>query len=240
VALRTAIEARPGATLPAFAVDRLLEPVLPEGLAAVATRGEVEAFLFPEERQALCRAVAQRRREFTTGRACAREALARLGLPRQAIPAVAGAPRWPEGVVGSITHCPGYRAAAVARAEDFAAVGIDAEPNRWLPDGVLRAIALPVERERVRRLRRELPGVCWDRLLFSAKEAVYKTWQPLTGTELGFEEAEIALDPEAGSFSAQLRVPCPARGRERPSLRGRWGVGGGILATAIALPAFQG
>jgi len=233
--------ARPERKTFGLAPHLALDALLPEGIAAVATRGEIEAPLFPEEEPALRHAVEARRREFRTGRACAREALARLGLPPQAIPVAAGgAPEWPGGVVGSIAHCAGYRAAAAGWAADFDAVAIDAEPNRRLPAGVLAAIALPVERGRVGRLLREAPGVSWDRLLFSAKEAVYKAWFPLTGAKLGFDDAEIAFDSRTHGFSARLRFPRPGRARGRSIVHGRWAVGGGILATAIALPATVG
>jgi 4'-phosphopantetheinyl transferase EntD len=218
-------------------MQSLFDPLLPIGTAVVATRAEVETGLFPDEELAVSRAVEGRRREFTTGRACAREALARLGLARTSVPVgEAGAPRWPQGAVGSITHCHGCRAAAVGRAEDFAAIGIDAEPNQRLSGEALRAIALPVELERVRQLQWQAPGVCWDRLLFSAKESVYKVWFPLTESKLGFEDAEIVFALKAGSFFARLRRPGPASGGGPPVLRGRWSVDGGLVATAIALP----
>jgi enterobactin synthetase component D / holo-[acyl-carrier protein] synthase len=54
-------------------------------------------------------------------------------LPAPILPGPAGEPGWPPGVTGSITHCPGYRACAVARTEDLAAIGIDAEPDEELP-----------------------------------------------------------------------------------------------------------
>lgn len=212
----------------------LFDPLVPAGIAVAATRAEVETALFPEEELAVSLAVEGRRREFATGRACARDALALLGLPSQPIGVgTTGAPRWPDGVVGSITHCRGCRAAAVGWAGDFAAIGIDAEPNQRLTGEALRAISLPVEFERVRQLQWEAPGVCWDRLLFSAKEAVYKVWSPLTGAKLGFEDAAIAFDPDGG-FSARLRKAWPGGG---PTvLRGRWSTGGGLVATAIAFP----
>lgn len=85
----------------------------------------------------------RRQREFATARSCARTALARLGVPP--VPVLAsprGAPRWPAGVVGSITHCDGYRAAAVAYTRDVVSLGIDAEPDEPLPnDGTLGPIA---------------------------------------------------------------------------------------------------
>ncbi|MFG2409229.1 4'-phosphopantetheinyl transferase [Streptomyces brevispora] len=73
--------------------------------------------LFPEQELLVAHVLEQRRREFTTGRRCARQALARLGLPR--VPVLvgpSGEPLWPDGVVGAIIHCAGYRAAAVERA----------------------------------------------------------------------------------------------------------------------------
>lgn len=78
-----------------------------------------------------------------------------------------------------MTHCDGYRAAAVARRETIASIGIDAEPHAALPDGVEKLTALPEERMALTRLAVTHPHIHWDRLLFSAKESVYKAWFPL-------------------------------------------------------------
>src|SRR6202034_758387 len=126
-----------------------------------------------------------------------------------------GEPRWPAGVVGSITHCAGYPACAVARTVDLVTVGIDAEPNEALPSGVLAEDASTRERERLRELARHEPAVCWDRLLFSAKEAVYKAWFPLAERWLGFEDATVSIDPAQGTFEARLLVSGPLVGAER-------------------------
>jgi hypothetical protein len=89
-----------------------------------------------EEEELIGRAVEKRRREFGTARACARRALADLGrVPAPIVRGEKGAPVWLDGVVGSITHCAGYRGAAVAEARDVRALGIDAEPHGKLPDG---------------------------------------------------------------------------------------------------------
>ncbi|MEV0699840.1 4'-phosphopantetheinyl transferase superfamily protein [Saccharopolyspora sp. NPDC050389] len=190
----------------------------------------VDIALFPEEEAVISRAVAKRRNEFATVRHCAREALAELGHPPSPIlPGERGAPGWPDGVVGSMTHCAGYRAAVVASAADLASIGVDAEPDAPLPDGVLEAIARPEELDLLRRLP---PGPHWDRLLFSAKESVYKTWFPLTRTWLDFAEASIELHPDDGTFRARLLVESPG-----PPLRefhGRWLAAGGLVVTAIA------
>lgn len=213
----------------------MLDDLLPPGVVcAEAYDDDPAAVLFPEETAAVARAVAGRRREFTTGRACARRALAGLGYPAAPLTrGPRGEPQWPPGVVGSITHCAGYRAAAVAPAATYAGLGIDAEPNEPVPDGVRDLIARPEELDRLRELARVPAEVAWDRLLFCAKEAVYKTWYPLTRRWLDFSEASIEFDPGAGSFAVTLLVSEP--GLE--TLHGRWIARGGLLAAAIAHPA---
>ncbi|RAJ56474.1 4'-phosphopantetheinyl transferase EntD [Streptomyces sp. Amel2xB2] len=198
--------------------------------------------LFPEETAAVSGAVPKRRKEFAQVRSCARSALARLGVPPvPLVPGRRGAPRWPVGVVGSMTHCAGYRAAAVAREADAVGIGIDAEPDGPLPEGVLEAVSLPSERKALGALRARSAEVHWDRLLFSAKESVFKTWYPLTARELDFSEAEIAIDAEARTFVARLLVEGPVVGGARlRHFAGRWASEAGVLATAILLPHGRG
>nr|WP_251018698.1 4'-phosphopantetheinyl transferase superfamily protein [Streptomyces sp. ISL-11] len=193
--------------------------------------------LFPEEAAVVARAVPKRQNEFTTVRLCARKALGRLGLPpTPLLPNRRGAPQWPAGVVGSMTHCDGYRAAVVARSADAVSLGIDAEPNGPLPEGVLSAVSLPGERSWVRAFAARRPDVHWDRLLFSAKESVFKAWYPLTGAELDFSEAELGVEPESGTFTARLLVPGPVvAGRRVGEFSGRWAAGRGLVVTAIVL-----
>jgi 4'-phosphopantetheinyl transferase EntD len=218
----------------------MIEKLLPPQVVAVdATADPVDVALFPEEEEQIRTAVEKRRREFTTARWCARRALAGLGLPPAPIlPGTRGAPRWAPSVVGSITHCAGYRAAAVARDVDITAIGIDAEPNDNLPDGILESIALPQERAWVRQLLRSAPAVRWDRLLFSMKESVYKAWYPLTGRTLDFEDALITVDPLRHTFNARLLLdPSATRDGDPKEFNGQWSAVGGVLLTAIAVPA---
>ncbi|GHF79135.1 4'-phosphopantetheinyl transferase [Streptomyces filamentosus] len=215
----------------------MIEELLPAGVAGAERFDDAEAVTpFPEEEAVVARSVAERRDSFHTARLCARLALAELGLPPVPIlPGPKGEPRWPAGLVGSMTHCTGYRGAVLARASEFAGLGIDAEPHLPLPEGVLETVSLPAERERLLLLGRDHPGVHWDRLLFSAKEAVYKVWFPLARKWLDFDEADIALLPD-GRFTARLLVPGPVvAGRRVPVLAGRWRVGRGLVLTALVL-----
>ncbi|GHH58270.1 4'-phosphopantetheinyl transferase [Lentzea cavernae] len=212
----------------------MLEQLLPPPIAAVERYDDAEPVeLFPEEEAQIGNAVAKRRFEFGTVRACAREAMRRLDVaPAAILPGPKREPLWPEGVVGSLTHCQGYRAAALARASDFATIGIDAEPHQPAPDGVLGAIAIPAELDRMPGLRAADPKICWDRLLFSAKESTYKAWFPVTRRWLGFEDADITLGAD-GTFHSRILLPdSPITGFD-----GRWLVQGDVLVTSIAVPA---
>ncbi|WP_419998924.1 4'-phosphopantetheinyl transferase family protein [Streptomyces boninensis] len=224
----------------------MIEELLPDPVVAVESRGDEDhPPLLPEEEAVMAHAVPKRRQEFTAVRACARRAMEKLGFPAQPVlPGERGAPRWPEGLRGSMTHCDGYRAAAVVRAGDLAALGIDAEPHAPLPAGILDTVALPAERGRLAYLAAGRGGVHWDRLLFSAKESIYKAWFPLTGLPLGFAEADIEFhqDPgpspaPQGRFRAELLVPGPLVGGVRLGrFEGRWLVRQGLVATAVAIP----
>jgi 4'-phosphopantetheinyl transferase EntD len=219
----------------------MIERILPSQVAAAESFGDdTGAILFPEEQAAIANAVESRRREFATGRTCARAALARLGQPAIAVlRGPGGAPRWPEGIAGSITHCEGYRAAAVAFTKDVVSLGVDAEPDEPLPDsGMLELITLREERVRLRELAAGTPGTCWDRLLFTAKESVYKTWFPLAHRWLGFESADVVIDAHESTFTARLLVPGPlVNGSPLTLLHGRWLACQGLLMTAIVVPA---
>ncbi|MCI3270920.1 4'-phosphopantetheinyl transferase family protein [Streptomyces cylindrosporus] len=224
----------------------MIEELLPHEVVAVEVHGDdgtEPAPLYPGEAEVVAQAVEKRRREFALVRACARRAMEKLGVPPQPLlPGERGAPGWPAGLAGSMTHCDGYCAAALVRTRDLASLGIDAEPHGPLPEGVLDAVSLPAEGARLRRLAVDHPEVHWDRLLFSAKESVYKAWFPLTGQWLEFTEAdiEVSVDPGErlhGAFRAELLVPGPVvGGRRLGHFEGRWTVQRGLVATAVTVP----
>ena len=222
--------------------SQLLEAVLPSSVVVAETRDDhLEVELFPEEELALGRAVDKRRREFVTGRACARKALAQLGLPATPVGSgPRGEPLWPPGVVGSITHCDGYRACAVARSNAVLALGIDAERDAPVSERVWQDIAHGPEQElRVRGAKARGPHL--DALLFSAKEAIYKAWFPLEQRWLGFDEVLVSIDPASGTFTARLLGAAPHRaGTPLRDLSGRWASDGDVVVTAVAVAARSG
>lgn len=213
----------------------MIERLVPDAVAVASTREELlDVELFPEEQRSMGRAVEKRRREFVTGRACARQALEGLGIAPVAIPSgEGGEPIWPSGVVGSISHCQGYRACAVARADDVRSLGVDAEVDEPLPDGVLEQVAFGRERAMVAD---PSAGVYLDRLLFSAKEAIYKAWFPLAQRWLGFEDVELTIDVPGDAFRGQLLVLGPTvDGVRLTEFSGRWCAEDGIVAAAVVV-----
>ena len=191
--------------------------------------------LFPEEVTYIAGAAARRRAEFAIVRHCARRALTSLGVdPAPIVPDEHRAPRWPHGVVGSLTHCDGYGAASVARTGDILTLGIDAETHEPLPDGVAELVTVGDEPSHLARLTADVPDVAWDRVLFSAKESIYKAWFPLTRTWLDFTECELTIEPDTGAFTGRLLVPGPSTGaRTIEQFTGRWRVHENHVLTVV-------
>ncbi len=214
----------------------MLSKILPTTVVAVEQTGVFTGTLLDEEAALLGpNVVPLRRAEFAAGRTCAREALRVLGFAGQ--PVLRGEnrqPLWPNGVVGSITHCDGYCAAAVARADDMLTIGIDAEKNQSLPEHVLEAIAFGEELEWLRRSPQN--GICWDKLLFSMKEAVYKAWYPRERRWLDFDQVGIAPDVEENTFQARISGTFSSPVLSGQIYRGRYLVAQSLILTAVCIP----
>jgi 4'-phosphopantetheinyl transferase EntD len=186
------------------------------------------------ERRAVAGAVLQRRREFATARHCARQALAALGAPAVPLPPDPDRlPKWPAGVVGSLTHCAGYRGAAVAWRHEVHAVGIDAEPHAPLPAGVAGLVL--TEDERSALTGPKAGDLHLDRLAFCAKEAVYKAWFPLTRRWLEFTDVALTVRLD-GTFLARVLVPDARAGDvDLGMVAGRWTVARGLVLAAVEI-----
>jgi 4'-phosphopantetheinyl transferase EntD len=147
-----------------------------------------EQLLQPAELAGLERAVVAVRRASGAGRHLARRLCGLMQIPVTEIPRSAGrAPVWPAGIVGSISHDAGFAAAVVSRASELAGVGIDIEPCGQLAEGVARLVASPQELAAFERL----PGGV--KLLFSIKEAVFKTVHPRDQQFLEFHDVTVDL-----------------------------------------------
>jgi 4'-phosphopantetheinyl transferase EntD len=155
-----------------------------------------ELALLPDESSAFASSILKVRRASGAARIVARQMLSRLGQPECALPrAPSGAPIWPAGIVGSLSHDSRVAVAAVGSCRDVGAIGIDVEPAECLPSELLGIVATP--RERLNIAHDPYRG----RLLFAAKEAVYKALYPLDHLFLEHHDIEIDL----ASHKAEVR-----------------------------------
>jgi 4'-phosphopantetheinyl transferase EntD len=132
--------------------------------------------------------VARVRRASGAARIVARRLLMQLGYPDTQVPkGPGGEPVWPAGVVGSLAHDEEIAVAAVGLQRDFASIGVDVEPAEALPADMLALVATPRERRMID------DDLLQARLLFAAKESVYKAVYPLDRVFLEFGDIELDL-----------------------------------------------
>ena len=147
--------------------------------------------LWAEEREAVARAVPKRQREFAAGRQAARAAMQRLNWPAAAIPSNTDrSPHWPEGLVGSISHCSDACAVVVGRKTHWESVGIDVEADCGIDESLWSIICSPSELRLLKELYSPNSASCVTRL-FAAKEAFYKWLFPIEKIILDFQDVSV-------------------------------------------------
>jgi 4'-phosphopantetheinyl transferase EntD len=184
----------------------LLRELFPQGALTAELRGGGDpAALYPEEARYLQKAVRKRVEEFAAGRLCARLLLREFGI--HDFPIEVGAhrqPLWPEALVGSITHTTGFCAAVAAPKNCLRSVGIDTEIAGSVKTELWRGICTPAETAWLHALPNS-EQLAAATLMFSAKEAFYKSQFPLTQERLGFHDVSVEL-PAWGEKRGTFRI----------------------------------
>jgi 4'-phosphopantetheinyl transferase EntD len=191
--------------------------------------------LWPEEAAHVANAVEKRKREFACGRHFVRRCLRALGRPDEPLPASPDrSPRWPDGLVGSITHTDRYCAAAVASAGDIAGIGIDVEDlSRFRPE-LLDYVLSPGD------ITRNFPGTSdvdcsLGAALFSAKETFYKCLVGLAQAQFDYGDVGIEFIDGSDVFYGRALRPVGHLSVTRAFI-GHYLVVGDQVATAMILP----
>lgn len=163
-------------------------------VSCCSTDGDVST-LAPIERSAVAGAIHRRQKEFSAGRAAAREAMRRLGRTTASVPMQDDrSPRWPTDLVGSISHSHATCISIVAAKSHWQSVGVDVEPDQDLPHELWGLIGHPNELRQASVLPDAVRGR-WMMRIFSAKEAYYKWVYPQTRQMLEFLDVEIVMSP---------------------------------------------
>jgi 4'-phosphopantetheinyl transferase EntD len=217
--------------------SRALRRVLPaSATGSVVTIGDDTESPYPAERALVATRAPGRRREFYAGRRAAHLALEALGADGTAITAgLRGAPSWPAGVVGSVSHAGGLAVAAVAPASAVWGLGIDVETlGPPLTPDVQRLVLCGGDEtfpgDPHHRLARY-----WPNIAFSAKESVFKCLFPRTGWLLEFHDVVVSVDLEAGRYTAAVNDRFRVPGLDLTKLAGTFAASDGYLFTSMCI-----
>ena len=173
--------------------------MLPVGVESCVDRIKdgKESFEYPEEGRHLSNAVTKRRNEFITGRSCARAALSQIGIESCAlVPDEHRVPKWPTGVVGSISHSVGLCCAVAAHADNITCLGVDIETITRISSGVIERVVHPLEAKFVGDDQKR------GSLIFSAKEAFFKAQFSNWKAWPNFDDLAFHID----TSTSQLKV----------------------------------
>ncbi|MBA53135.1 MAG: hypothetical protein CMK89_01655 [Pseudomonadales bacterium] len=199
-----------------------------------------ETPLCPEEEALIAKAVDKRKREFRAGRNCAHELFKTANIHCNALlKGKQREPDWPEGWTGSISHTQGLCVVAIAPLTLFRSIGLDVEQATPLGDDIRSLICSAAEQDRLSRLTlmtgQDIASQPLDKVIFSAKESIHKTYFPLNYHTLDFLDARVDINTGDCSFEATIIKPEPAPKVPITTLRGKYCVGQSYLATFISL-----
>ena len=178
--------------------EELFAPVAVRAYTSLVEPGLIP-LLRSAEVPATERMVASRQAEFATARACARAAMADLGIDDAVPKREGGSPQWPAGLAGSISHTRGFCLAVASGAGHL--IGVDVEEIARMSQGVERRILVDDERD-------QLHGLSHDErqrrvaTIFAAKEAFYKAHYELDARYLGFDVIAVRVDGDELFFEA--------------------------------------
>ncbi|MGA7966805.1 MAG: 4'-phosphopantetheinyl transferase superfamily protein [Gammaproteobacteria bacterium] len=184
--------------------NNMLDGLFPEGvITETAAPWMWSAELTHEEKAIIENAVDKRRREFAAGRTCARYILRQFGFSGDLTIGKDkyGAPIWPEGITGSISHTDDVCVVSIGRQKQkLTSLGVDVEKDTGLDPDLVDLVCDEIEKETC------CTGQIGDRLrlakvIFSAKESVYKCLYPLIKTVLDFQDVHIQLDASGEKFT---------------------------------------
>ena len=137
-----------------------------------------------------------RKEHYRSGRICAGEVLSKLGTLGQPVlrDPQTREPLWPEGISGAITHSGKWAAAAAGKTSDVSGIGIDLEDlERQVDSRISRHVCIPEEQKWLQECGEDFLEQNL-KIIFSAKESIFKAFFPYTRTYLHFHDARILME----------------------------------------------
>ena len=167
-------------------VEQWAKSVFPAGVQTLMRRRNDERIALEVEPNAT-----RRQREFAEGRDCARTLLDHFEVSEEVGVAEDRSPIWPTGFAGSISHSDNWVWTSVAESANTSSLGIDTEVIVTRKTRNLLYDDIVTEQERMIIGSLGLNPEMAFTLAFSAKEAFYKCWYPITKQFFGFRQAGI-------------------------------------------------
>ena len=159
------------------------------------------------------KACLKRKAEYLAGRYCAKKAMGKHGFLNSKFQLESGenrAPIWPDSLTGSISHSDGFAVSVVGSLSHYRGIGIDVESmiRESSLINIRNYISLKAEQNRFYELYSAgFNETSYFSLIFSAKESIYKSLNPIIGTFFGFHDAEIIdIDASRSAFLYELKV----------------------------------
>jgi enterobactin synthetase component D / holo-[acyl-carrier protein] synthase len=148
----------------------------------------------------------KRRAEFTLGRAAAQLALKQIGFdnPPPVLQGRSFEPLWPEGIVGSITHCHPWTIVIAAKRSVALTVGIDLESiQRMGREDISSLICVDSELDWAHDDGDFLVRLT---MIFSAKETIFKAFYPVCQRFIDFKEVKLSWIAGRKSFMGEFLI----------------------------------
>ena len=137
-----------------------------------------------------------RKEHYRSGRICAGEVLSKLGTRGQPVlrDQQTREPLWPKGIYGAITHSGKWAAAAAGKTSDVSGIGIDLEDlERQVDSRISRHVCIPEEQKWLQECGEDFLEQNL-KIIFSAKESIFKAFFPYIRTYLHFHDARILME----------------------------------------------
>lgn len=149
-----------------------------------------------------------RLRELQAGRSSARFAIQCLGAePVPILATAAGAPVWPSGLCGSLSHSSRHVAALLARSSCYDSVGVDINDGRSL-GAAAPEVAQPAELAAICRAGLVCDKNTAEGIAFSAKEAIFKCQYAVTqDLSLDFPDVRLLCGHVPGTLEIEVLNP---------------------------------
>lgn len=136
--------------------------------------------------------VKKRRREFVAGRTLTRKALSQFEINNyDLLQGNNREPLWPHNIIGSISHSDTYVSVAVTNNENYRSIGVDLEIIEKIDDSQLNII---LTKNEIDYLLHVEDKDIFHKIIFSAKESIYKCIYPIVKNFIDFSQVEIKVE----------------------------------------------